>query len=57
MGKSSASKEVMGMREGKMMMKKPKDMFPPTPKEHKGMDDLGYFTKPKMKPGTRRVGK
>ncbi len=34
-----------------MMMKPAKDKqgFPSVPKEHKSMDDLGYFTKMKMK--------
>lgn len=56
MGKSAASKEQMMMREKKMPMKD-KQGFPSVPKEHKGMDDLGYFTKSKMKPGARRMGK
>ena len=46
MGKSSATKETMGMRTSKMPMKS-KGGFPPVPKEQKSMDDLGYFTKVK----------
>lgn len=46
MGKSAATKETMGMRDRKMPMKD-KQGFPNVPKEHKSMDDLGYFTKPK----------
>ena len=43
MGKSSASKEMMGMRE------KDKQGFPSVPKEHKFADDLGYMTKVKSR--------
>jgi len=46
MGKSAASKEQMMMREKKVPMKD-KQGFPSVSKEHKSMDDLGYFTKPK----------
>ena len=46
MGKSSASKEMMGMREKKMPMKD-KQGFPSVQKEHKFADDLGYMTKMK----------
>lgn len=55
MGRSSASKEMMGMR-GKDMMMKPKNMpmkdkqgFPSVPKEQKFADDLGYMTKIRSK--------
>ena len=48
MGKSSASKEMMGMREKKMPMKD-KQGFPSVPKEQKSMDDLGYMTKIKSR--------
>ncbi len=46
MGKSSATKEIMGMRTSKTPIKS-KDGFPNVPKEQKSMDDLGYFTKAK----------
>lgn len=53
MPKGRALKEEMMMKPKDMPMKKSKGGFSAVPKEHKGMDDLGYFTKP----GTRRKGK
>jgi hypothetical protein len=43
MGKSSASKEMMGMRG------KDKQGFPKVPEKDKSADDLGYMTKVKNK--------
>jgi hypothetical protein len=51
MGKTAISKELMGMRKEQMPMKKSKGGFPPVPKEHKAMDDLGYWTKVKKAKG------
>lgn len=39
------------MRMAQVPEKKSKGGFPPVPKEHKAMDDLGYWTKNKKSKG------